>query len=323
LMNKILKRPIVVGVTAVLVAASASAGAVGLSNVTTNGVNIAYWSLNSPPASCELGKSTTDPGQPARDAIVQGINSPCVSNADPGPGGNIELGDVDANVWAAASTLTGQSGTFGTITLSSLTLADWQTVVAAPGVSLAAQYISEAIEANCGEPPSAPVLAASVACFLNGTAATCGVAIVPPPAERASDPNIAYANTDANGQMEIGLAGALNAADLLPPGFVCPNNGQAPSELRLSEVVKFNASWATDAQYQDQYLYSFNATASGVTTDDPTQSYDAIYEVEPVLPIVPIVPPAPVPAVSALGLAGGAAGLLAVGLAGLRRRRSG
>jgi MYXO-CTERM domain-containing protein len=69
-----------------------------------------------------------------------------------------------------------------------------------------------------------------------------------------------------------------------------------------------------------QYLYGFNATPSGLTTNDPTDSYDAIYEVE-AKPFIG--PPVLVPAVSPLGLVSGAAGLLAIGLAGLRRRRQG
>lgn len=285
------------GVAALLMVGVSSASAVGLSNVTTNGFNIAYFTLN--PANCTLTKSTTDPGATARTAIVQGSNTPCIPSNNPGPGGNIELGDFDNQVWTNVSTLTGTLQGFGTITLSSLQLSDWQTEVA-PGVTLAQQYILAAIAANCGgSPPTSPVLAAAVSCFLTGTAADCGTPIDPPPAQRASDPNIFYANAEANGQVRIGLAGALNAAEL-NPGFLCPNQSP-PIPLQLSEVVKFNASWATDEKYKDQYLYSFNPSPSGTTTTDSTESYDAIYEVRPKLPMIGP-PPTPVPAITPMGI---------------------
>ncbi len=276
-MRNVIAGPSVIGAGAVLMLVAGSASADGLSNVSTNGVNIAYFSLNQ--ADCTLTKSTTDPGEPGRTAIVQGMNTPCVDATNPGPGGNIELGDVDSTVWATPSTMSGDLP-FGSLTLSSLTLTDWNSDVG--GLSLAEQYISDAILANCGAPIPPPLLGPSVACFLSGAIADCGVLISPPPAERASDPNVSYVNSDGN-LVTIGLAGAENAVDLLPPTFVCPNTGTKPDPLRLSEVVKFEADWATTSP---QYLYSFNAAPSGTVVDDPTESYDAIYEVKVDVPPV-------------------------------------
>lgn len=293
----------IVGAGALLMLVAGSASAVGLSNVSTNNTNIAYWSLNT--ADCTLTKSTIDPGPATRTAIVQGTNTPCVAPTQPGGGGNIELGDDDAVVWDNPSTL---SGTLpqGPLTLSSLTLADWTSQVA-PGVTLAKRYISDAILANCGVLIPPALLGDAEACFLSGSAADCGGLIDPPPAEKASDPNVSYANSVGN-LVTIGLAGPLNATGLLPTGFTCPD-GTTPDPLQLSEVVKFEAAWAPSPQY----LYGFNATPSGLQTDDPTRSYDAIYDVKV------NVQPTPIPAVQPLGLA-----LLSFGLmvaAGWARRR--
>jgi hypothetical protein len=293
--------PSVLGTVAVLMLAAEAVSAAGLSAVSTNGTNIAYFSLNQ--TDCTLAKSTTDPGPAGRTAIVQGTNTPCVDSTEPGPGGNIELGDVDATVWTSPSTMSGNLPPLGDLTLSSLTLADWTSEVA-PGVTLAEQYISDAVLANCGAPISDPLLAASVACFLSGAPADCGLLISPPPAARASDPNVSYANSDGY-SVSIGLAGAQNAVDLLPPTFVCPNTGTKPNPLQLSEVVKFEADWGAPTV---QYLYSFDSAPSGTVAADSTESYDAIYEVKP--SVQPPPPPRPIPAVGPLGLAALSLGLI-------------
>jgi hypothetical protein len=50
-----IEKPSAVGVAAALMVAAGSAGAVGLSNVTTNDENIAYFTFNTAPPPCDLG----------------------------------------------------------------------------------------------------------------------------------------------------------------------------------------------------------------------------------------------------------------------------
>jgi len=293
---------------------SGPAGAEWLSNVSTNGVNIAYWLLT--PGTCELQKTTTEPSQDVLDALLRGTDSQCVSGGSSGPGGNIELGDVDELVWEQTSTLSGEICQ-GSVQLSSLTYNDWLTVMPS-GERLADQYLADAIQANCGvRPPVNATFQGFVnQCFLGGDC--LGNPVSPPPAQRASDPNVAYVRSNSSGSISIGLAGNLDSSDLLPPAFNCALvGGQQQGPLQASEVVKFQVQGGP----APQYFYSFDASPSGITADDATGSYDATY---------PITVPAPaplvcrrassIPAVPAAGLLITLAGLGFAGIHALRRR---
>jgi hypothetical protein len=88
--------------------------------------------------------------------------------------------------------------------------------------------------------------------------------------ERTSDPNISYVNQDdATGVIKIGLAGHFNLVDAYAPAFA----SIFPS-VQASEVVKY-----TYDNSQTGYLYSFNATKSGLVSNDLTNSHNGNYEV--------------------------------------------
>ncbi|MEC4819204.1 MAG: NF038130 family PEP-CTERM protein [Scytonema sp. PMC 1069.18] len=93
--------------------------------------------------------------------------------------------------------------------------------------------------------------------------------------QKSSDPNISYVNQDdSTGLIKIGLAGHYDLkayyasnqqyaafAQLLPNGF------------QASEVVKYTYNGVTD------FLYNFQATASGLTASDDGASHNGNYEV--------------------------------------------
>jgi len=87
--------------------------------------------------------------------------------------------------------------------------------------------------------------------------------------QRFSDPNISYVNQDnATGTIKIGLAGHYDAAGLLG----LPSNPNKP--LQASELVKVSYNGGPD-----QILYSYQATASGLVSNDGTNSHNGNYEV--------------------------------------------
>jgi len=95
--------------------------------------------------------------------------------------------------------------------------------------------------------------------------------------QRFSDPNISYVNQDnQTGLIKIGLAGHLNAAPLLG----------LPGTIQASELVKVNYNGQAS-----QYLYSYKATNSGLTSKDGTNSHTGNYEVS----LQGELPPKPVP----------------------------
>jgi hypothetical protein len=185
------------------------------------------------------------------------------------------------------------------------------------GERLADQYLADAILANCGVRPTVDVLFQAFVnqCFLGGDC--LGNTVNPPPAQRASDPNVAYVSSNADGSISIGLAGDLDSSDLLPPAFNCSLvGGVQQGPLQASEVVKFEVLGAPPAQY----LYSFSAAPSGITADDPTASYDGTY---PIRVKCPRPPPTPIPAVPTAGLFITLLGLAFAGIGSLRRRSDG
>lgn len=167
-------------------------------------------------------------------------------------GGNVELGRLGSN---PATTLT---GTFGseTVTLSSLLFSDW----AANGNALAASYITDAAT-SIGATLNATQLGLAIAQFLSTSAW-----------QLVSDPNISDFNL-INGQVVVGMDGYLDATPVLNalfPGLPVPANAQA------SEVVKVSHAGNT------QYLYGFQATATGYVSNNLANSFTGRYEVRTV-----------------------------------------
>lgn len=319
---------------AALMIVAGSAGAVGISNVQTNNLRIDFWGLGLlNPESCDVTQVTSDPGNPLRTELVQGSNSACVPGGDRGPGGYIELGAQNSAWNGGYSTLTGEyqrGAIVQTLTVTSVTQADWET--GTPNNRLVDRYIREAITANCGGAPDEALIPLLSACFMEGTEAFCGLgnAIIPPPAQRASDPDIAFADrSDATDQITIGLAGLRNAAGVfLPAGFVCPpgtpQQGQVPNPLQLSEVARVTSRCGPGAESVPQFLYGFTSSPSGITGLLLPTWYDAIYEVQtqgldPCFQPVPPGPPAAIPVMHPFGLALMSLGLLMA--AGWARRR--
>ncbi len=117
----------------------------------------------------------------------------------------------------------------------------------------------------------------------------------------ASDPNISYVNQDdTTGEIKIGLAGHYNLKDYYAPllgsfGNFLKNGFQA------SEVVKVTYNDKTD------FLYSFSATASGLTNSSgfgaDGKSHSGNYEVS-IQGVPPTAVPEPSIILGLLGVAG-------------------
>ena len=204
------------------------------------------------------------------------------------PGGNVELSKYAGPVSTLTGTLNGQA-----ITLSSLTKADWFAGSSyTTYTTLTQQYISAAYLAAFGAPISSADLNTAIQGFYNPNVALGGLA----PFQFVSDPNISYVYQDG-GELKIGLAGLYDATNFLR--LLSP---LAPTGSQASEVVKVTYGGVTS------YLYSFDATPSGVSTNDNTRSYTGNYEVS--------VNAVPLPGTLALF------GLGMAGLATLRRRKA-
>ncbi len=116
--------------------------------------------------------------------------------------------------------------------------------------------------------------------------------------QASSDPNISYVNQNDNtGLISIGLAGHydVKAAYASNPVFAS-FAALLPNGFQASEVVKYTYNGVTD------YLYSFNATNSGLVAADDGKSHNGNYEVT-----IAGVPTAKVPEPSTM------LGLMAVG----------
>jgi hypothetical protein len=212
------------------------------------------------------------------------------------PGGNVELraGSEKAGFdFTKNTTLTGQIGGKN-ITLSSLTAGDW-----AQGFTQ--KWLGEALTANGFS------LSTNQVGFLSGIFENYGGR------QRFSDPNISYVNQNDNtGLISIGLAGHFNATSLLTSsisGYIADTRTSAlnkslaqgllgvlgTKEIQASEIVKVSYNGGPD-----QLLYSFNATASGLTEKLDGISHSGNYEVT-----IDGIPPKAVPEPSVmLGLLG-------------------
>ncbi|WP_168505330.1 NF038130 family PEP-CTERM protein [Anabaena sp. UHCC 0187] len=114
--------------------------------------------------------------------------------------------------------------------------------------------------------------------------------------QRASDPNIAYVNQDDNtGLIKIGLAGHLDMKSYYAPIFGSLTN-LINNNFQASEVVKYTYNGVTD------YLYSFTATNSGLTSTQANGDHSGNYEVTIVG--VPRKAPEPSAMLGILGVAG-------------------
>lgn len=272
------------------------------------------------------------------NTILQGNSS--------APGGNIELGVVDNN-FNNVTTLSKEVGG-KTLTLSNLTAADWFTT-SSGGYSatygadnLATSWFNQLwgkVTGKTGNEWLAPALANSgknVSDVYNIFASSSIKGF-----ERSSDPNISYVN--ANGSnIDIGLAGHYNLDDkygdtienALVTGIIngMTFQGSATQKalqktvatntlkaqfngildgVQASEVVKYDYGSDTG------YLYSFNATQSGLTEIGDGKSHTGNYEVSIAGVISPEPPTRRVPEPSTM------LGLVAVGsLFAVSKRKS-
>lgn len=220
--------------------------------------------------------------------------STILTGSSSSPTGNVELfansetlNNTAFNSYSTVTTLSGQIGG-RSITLSSLTAADWATNVGG-GLTLAQKWFSDALTANgLGSLIGTTTGNNAYASFL----ASGG-------RQRFSDANISYVNqNDTTGQISIGLAGHLNAKSLLLP--VVPTSLQpllAGKTIQASEIVKVSYDGGPA-----QYLYNFSATNSGLVEQGDGISHSGNYEL-----LLAGIPPEQVPEPSAM------LGLMAVG----------
>lgn len=208
------------------------------------------------------------------------------------PTGNVELfansETLNNTQFATYSTVTTLSGLLGgrSITLSSLTAADWASTVAG-GLTLAQKWFNDALTNNG--------LGSLIGTTTGNNAYSSFLASGG--RQRFSDANISYVNqNDTTGQISIGLAGHLDAKSLLLP-FV-PTSLQpflAGKTIQASELVKVVYDGGPA-----QYLYNFSATNSGLVEQGDGISHKGNYEL-----LLTGIPPAKVPEPSAmLGLMG-------------------
>lgn len=119
--------------------------------------------------------------------------------------------------------------------------------------------------------------------------------------QRSSDPNISYVNqNDTTGEIKIGLAGHYNLKDYYAP-LLGPLGNFLKDGFQASEVVKVTYNGKTD------FLYSFSATASGLTNSAGIgadgKSHSGNYEVS-IKGVPPTAVPEPSIILGLLGVAG-------------------
>ncbi len=177
------------------------------------------------------------------------------------PGGNVELFASSERTGANFNTPTTLSGVLNgtTITLSSLTAADWNVF----GLQWFGQFLNTALNTQ-GQATRA----------MMGDAALYNQFVAAGGRQTFSDPNISYVNQDdTTGEVSIGLAGHFNAYAQVA--------ARIPS---LAPLLRrdFQASEIVKVIYGDgpaQYLWSFSATASGLREVSDGISHNGNYEV--------------------------------------------
>lgn len=190
------------------------------------------------------------------------------------PGGNIELAansEQSGFDFTKATTLTGDVAG-QTLTLSSLTEADWFTT-SSGGFSM--NYGSDNFATNWFNQLWTKAVGLDASLGIYGNSLAYSAFYSSGGFQRASDPNISYIN--ANGiNIDIGLAGHYDISNVY--SFL-------PAGLQASEVVKYE--YGGDSSY----LYSFSATPSGLIAVDDGKSHSGNYEVS----IPGVINPKPVP----------------------------
>lgn len=165
------------------------------------------------------------------------------------PTGNIELfsnsetlSNADFAAYNGGSTL---AGTIGgkSITLSSLTAADWDTDMGG-GQTLAQKWLNDLIVAN----NLSPLLGANTQSeILSGFVAGGGL-------QRFSDPNVAYVNQDNDGTVRIGLAGHFNGAPMIQQAL-------QPTQVKMQTAYNTAQGMLTEAQTKLNDAKTLVATA--------------------------------------------------------------
>lgn len=266
--------------------APADPAPVPLTNIQTQGEYVGFWQLDSVQCVAEALDEAPDE-QDAIDSLLTGSSDACAPGTNPGPGGFIELG-TDSRQFDIASpqVLTGDfllpDNFPRTVRMENLAPEDWTDEVIV-------RYVDEAIQANCnGERLPEGLEDAVIECFRTGLPGltSCGLATIdPPPAERSSDPDLAYASVDpSTGALTVGLGGFLNAvgvdaiASLVPS---CPSTPLVPlTTLRLSEVVKVTRVCGDKVDTTSHLLYGFTASPTNVTLEPSAvqAAFSAVYE---------------------------------------------
>lgn len=204
------------------------------------------------------------------------------------PTGNVELfSDSETNTYRRLNDfrnapVTTLSGTIGdkSIALSSLTGADWFT-------TKSGEYSTAFRADNLANRWFQDFITKAGSTY---NANTYGLFSSQSGFQRSSDPNISYVNQDdSTGQIKIGLAGHYNLRDVY--GSFVPNGFQA------SEVVKYTYNGVTD------YLYSFEATRSGLIERGDGKSHSGNYEVT-IQGVAPASVPEPSVMLGLLGICG-------------------
>lgn len=215
------------------------------------------------------------------------------------PTGNVELRATSEQTgfdFSKNTTLTGQIGGKN-ITLSSLTATDWFSTGSGLSTSYGANNFANTWfnqfynAAGLATNESAIKLALNLPSFIPSSFIRqqafntfYGIGGF----QRSSDPNISYVNqNDITGEIKIGLAGHYNLKDYYAP--LLGTLGKFLKDgFQASEVVKVTYNDKTD------FLYSFSATASGLTNSSGVgadgKSHSGNYEIS-----IKGVPPAAVP----------------------------
>ncbi|MDJ0693137.1 NF038130 family PEP-CTERM protein [Mastigocoleus sp. MO_188.B34] len=193
------------------------------------------------------------------------------------PTGNVELrassekAEFNVNEWRKNTTLEGKIGGQD-IKLSSITIDDWVSRDAS-GMIFAQRWFNDALQANGFGILLDSMFRDQYSQALNMFADQGGF-------QRFSDPNISYVNQDdSTGLIRIGLAGHFDATDFLLAGLgedernMVNRFRSTNAPIQASEIVKVSYRGVTD------YLYSFNASKSGLTEKFDGRSHNGNYEV--------------------------------------------
>jgi hypothetical protein len=197
------------------------------------------------------------------------------------PTGNVELfatsdtlNNAQFNAYHGTTSIIGTLGA-PTLTISSLNTDDWATVVS-PGKTLLQSWMTNLL-ASTGLSASAAQQGILEGLFVNNNGE-----------QRFSDPNIAYAYTEA-GTIHLGLAGFNDAKPFLT-GAVNSLLATDPTNLTflgikaaLASLTAVPISELVKVSYNNapaQYLYSFTPTVSGLTSNDSTESFTSVFDIK-------------------------------------------